>query len=125
MSEWTVPVRNDPFLAMPRRAFLLPAGLFARFFGTCFFAGFIFFAIGPSSSVPPSRAAANTQYTVILSRPFGAFPRAPPAPCFRFCRQSQCAACRRETRAAPGVPLNAGRFLWSWFIDWLRRPFGR
>ena len=30
-----------------------------------------------------------------------------------------------KTRAAPAVPFNAGRFLWSWFIDWLRRPFGR
>jgi len=30
-----------------------------------------------------------------------------------------------QTRAAPGVPFNAGRFVWSWFIDWLRRPFGR
>ncbi len=30
-----------------------------------------------------------------------------------------------ETRAAPRTPFNAGRFLWSWFIDWLRRPFGR
>jgi carbon-monoxide dehydrogenase small subunit len=30
-----------------------------------------------------------------------------------------------QTRAAPAVPFNAGRFLWSWFIDWLRRPFGR
>jgi len=30
-----------------------------------------------------------------------------------------------ETRAAPRTPFNAGRFLWSWFIDWLRRPFRR
>jgi aerobic carbon-monoxide dehydrogenase small subunit len=30
-----------------------------------------------------------------------------------------------QTRAAPGVPFNAGRFLWSWLIDWLRRPFQR
>jgi carbon-monoxide dehydrogenase small subunit len=30
-----------------------------------------------------------------------------------------------KTRAAPAVPFNAGRFLWSWFIDWLRRPFRR
>jgi len=30
-----------------------------------------------------------------------------------------------QTRAAPRTPFNAGRFLWSWFIDWLRRPFGR
>jgi len=30
-----------------------------------------------------------------------------------------------QTRAAPRTPFNAGRFLWSWFIDWLRRPFKR
>jgi aerobic carbon-monoxide dehydrogenase small subunit len=30
-----------------------------------------------------------------------------------------------QTRAASRTPFNAGRFLWSWFIDWLRRPFGR
>jgi carbon-monoxide dehydrogenase small subunit len=30
-----------------------------------------------------------------------------------------------QTRAAPRTPFNAGRFLWSWFIDWLRRPFRR
>jgi len=73
-------------LALPRRAFLLPASLC-----TCFLAGFILVAIWAVLLVAPdpaSCAAANTQYT-------------------------------------PGVPFNAGRFLWSWFIDWLRRPFGR
>ena len=30
-----------------------------------------------------------------------------------------------QTRAAPRTAFNAGRFLWSWFIDWLRRPFQR
>jgi len=30
-----------------------------------------------------------------------------------------------QTRAAPRTPFNAGRFLWSWFIGWLRRPFKR
>jgi carbon-monoxide dehydrogenase small subunit len=30
-----------------------------------------------------------------------------------------------QTRGAPRTPFNAGRFLWSWFIDWLRRPFKR
>src|SRR5262249_52240502 len=65
MSEWTVPVRNDPFLALHRRAFLLPASLC-----TCFLAGFILVTIGP----PPRRTrhgfrtAANIQYTVILAR---------------------------------------------------------
>src|SRR5262245_60437225 len=50
MSEWTVPVRNVLFLALPRRALLLPAGLCTCFLGTCFLAGFILVAIGPSSS---------------------------------------------------------------------------
>jgi carbon-monoxide dehydrogenase small subunit len=30
-----------------------------------------------------------------------------------------------KIRATPGVPFNAGRFLWSWFVDRLRRLFGR
>jgi aerobic carbon-monoxide dehydrogenase small subunit len=30
-----------------------------------------------------------------------------------------------QMRAAPRTPFNAGRFLWSWFIDGLRRRFGR
>jgi hypothetical protein len=30
-----------------------------------------------------------------------------------------------QVRAAPRTPFNAGRFLWSWFIDELRRRFGR
>ena len=30
-----------------------------------------------------------------------------------------------QTRAAPRTPFNAGRFLWSWFVDRLRRPFKR
>src|SRR5262249_30629688 len=111
-------------LAMPRRAFLLPAGLFARFLGTCFFSGFILVAIGPSSRSRLPRRGKYSVY-VILSRAFRPCPRAPPSPWFRFFRPSQFAACRRETRAAPSVPLNAGRFLWPWFIDWLRRPFGR
>ncbi len=28
-------------------------------------------------------------------------------------------------QTAPGGPFNAGRFIWSWLVDWLRRPFGR
>src|SRR6516165_7982055 len=71
MSEWTVPVRNVLFLALPRRAFLLPASLCTRFLGTCFLAGFILVAIGAALLVAPSPAscaAANTQYTVILAR---------------------------------------------------------
>src|SRR5262249_50306010 len=53
MSEWTVPVRNVLFLALPRRALLLPAGLCTCFFCTCFFFGFFFFGIRSSSSLPP------------------------------------------------------------------------
>ena len=30
-----------------------------------------------------------------------------------------------ETRAATGAPLNAGRFIWSWFLDRLRGLFWR
>jgi carbon-monoxide dehydrogenase small subunit len=30
-----------------------------------------------------------------------------------------------KIRARPGVPFNAGQFLWSWFVDRLRRLFGR
>jgi len=30
-----------------------------------------------------------------------------------------------QTRAAPRTPFNAGRFLWSWFVDRLRLPFKR
>ena len=30
-----------------------------------------------------------------------------------------------QVRAAPRTKFNAGRFLWSWFIDGLRRRFGR
>jgi carbon-monoxide dehydrogenase small subunit len=30
-----------------------------------------------------------------------------------------------QTRAAPRTPFNAGRFLWSWFVDRLSRPFKR
>jgi carbon-monoxide dehydrogenase small subunit len=28
-------------------------------------------------------------------------------------------------QTAPGAPFNAGRFIWSWLVDWLRRPFRR
>jgi aerobic carbon-monoxide dehydrogenase small subunit len=28
-------------------------------------------------------------------------------------------------QTAPGAPFNAGRFIWSWLIDWLGRPFRR
>jgi aerobic carbon-monoxide dehydrogenase small subunit len=28
-------------------------------------------------------------------------------------------------QTAPSAPFNAGRFLWSFFVDWLRRPFRR
>jgi carbon-monoxide dehydrogenase small subunit len=30
-----------------------------------------------------------------------------------------------RVRTTPGVPFNAGQFLWSWFVDRLRRLFGR
>jgi len=30
-----------------------------------------------------------------------------------------------KIRATPGVPFNAGQFLWSWFVDWLCRLFHR
>src|SRR5215470_10222457 len=30
-----------------------------------------------------------------------------------------------KMRASPGVPFNAGQFLWSWFVDRLRRLFRR
>src|SRR5262249_30852129 len=59
MSEWTVPVRNDPFLALPRRAFLLPASLC-----TCFLAGFIPVTIGPSSSSHQPRFSHGGKYSV-------------------------------------------------------------
>src|SRR5215813_13317347 len=94
MTEWTVPVRNVLFLALPRRAFRLPASLCACFLGTRFLAGFILVVIEPSFSVPASRAAANTQYTIILARAFWPCPGAWPSLGFRFCRQSQCEACR-------------------------------
>jgi aerobic carbon-monoxide dehydrogenase small subunit len=28
-------------------------------------------------------------------------------------------------QTAPSAPFNAGRFLWSFLLDWLRRPFRR
>src|SRR6516162_11301379 len=163
MSEWTVPVRNVLFLALPRRAFLLPASLCTRFLGTCFLAGFILVAIGAALLVAPSPAscaAANTQYTVILARAWDCVRllsalRAdatakkcksdggagssryisagePKCKGVRFsCERARAwlrprLRDRRSLRAAPrSVGGNAGRFLRSWFIDRLRRSFGR
>src|SRR5262245_28684874 len=61
MSEWTVPVRNDPFLALPRQAFLLPASLCTRFL-----AGFILVTIGPSSSSHQPRFSHGGKYSVYI-----------------------------------------------------------